>query len=198
MKQTVADGKAAADAVVFECDLPQARDKVWRALTDRELLAAWLMPNDIRPEVGAKFQLRPGAQNVPPAEPAPVEHAAAPPAPSSPPAPMECEILEAEPGRILRWRQREPADAGSPRHFIESVVSFELADSPDGGTHLRVVHDGFTTVVRCSTVVALRPRAQAGNTPKLVIMHKTAIRPTVAVAPHAAITLMSCSLRRAA
>ena len=46
-----------SDAVVLECDLPEPRDKVWRALTEQDLLAKWLLPNDIRPEVGAKFQL---------------------------------------------------------------------------------------------------------------------------------------------
>ncbi|MBS0420320.1 MAG: SRPBCC domain-containing protein [Proteobacteria bacterium] len=133
MKQTVAND----NAVVFECELPEPRAKVWRALTERELLAAWLLP-----------------------------------------APVECEVLETEPGRRLRWRQLETADAVSPRHFIESVVSFELADTQNGGTHLRVVHDGFTTVTRCSTVVAFRPRAKA------------AVTPTSAV--------LCCSLRRAA
>jgi uncharacterized protein YndB with AHSA1/START domain len=120
MKQTV------SDAVVFECELPEPRDKVWRALTERELLAAWLLPNDIRPEVGAKFQLEPAT---------------------------ECEILAADPGRTLSWRQREPADAGAPRYLVESVVSFELADLPGGGTHLRVVHDQFRTVARSATVL---------------------------------------------
>ena len=159
MKQTVAND----DAVVFECELPEPRDKVWRALTERELLAAWLMPNDIRPEVGAKFELRP------PTHTAAREPRGVPGAPSEgsvvPRVPIECEVLDAEPSRLLRWRQREPAEAVSPRHFIESVVSFELADTADGGTHLRVVHDGFTTVIRCSTVVAFRPRAKAAITP---------------------------------
>jgi uncharacterized protein YndB with AHSA1/START domain len=30
------------DAVVTECDLPEAPEKVWKALTAPELLAAWL------------------------------------------------------------------------------------------------------------------------------------------------------------
>jgi uncharacterized protein YndB with AHSA1/START domain len=128
MKQTV------GDAVVFECELPEPRDKVWRALTDKELLAAWLLPNDIRPQVGAKFQLEPA---------------------------IECEVLEAEEGRTLRWRQREPADAVAPRHFVESVVSFELADLPGGGTHLRVVHDQFRAVARSATVLRFPARTQA-------------------------------------
>ena len=109
MKQTV------SDAVVFECELAESRDKVWRALTEKQLLAAWLAPNDIRPEVGAKFQLEPAT---------------------------ECEILQADPGRTLSWRQREPGDTG----LVESVVRFELADLADGGTRLRVVHDCFRAV----------------------------------------------------
>ena len=31
-----------SDAVVLECDLPEPRDQVWRALAEKELLAAWL------------------------------------------------------------------------------------------------------------------------------------------------------------
>jgi uncharacterized protein YndB with AHSA1/START domain len=123
-----------SDAVVLECDLPEPRDKVWRALTEKELLAAWLLPNDIRPEVGTKFQLEPST---------------------------ECEVLEAEPGRTLRWRQREPADAASSRQYVESVVSFELADLPGGGTHLRVVHDGFKAVTCTATVLEFPARTRA-------------------------------------
>ena len=139
-----------SDAVVLECELPEPRAKVWRALTEKELLAAWLLPNDIRPandiepdhdiepehdvepehdfrpEVGAKFHLAPGT---------------------------ECEILHVEPGKTLRWRQVEPSDA----HRVESVVSFELADLPDGGTRLRVVHDQFRAVAK---VLRFPTRAQ--------------------------------------
>jgi uncharacterized protein YndB with AHSA1/START domain len=125
MKQTV------SDAVVFECDLPEPREKVWRALTQKELLAAWLLPNNIRPEVGAKFQLEPATN---------------------------CEVLEAEPGRKLRWRQREPSDAIPSDYMVESFFSFELADLPGGGTRLRVVHDGFATV---ATVVRFPARVKA-------------------------------------
>ena len=70
-------------------------------------------------------------------------------------------MLEAEPGRTLRWRQREPADAVAPRRFVESVVSFELADLPDGGTHLRVVHDGFKSVTCKATVLEFPTRTRA-------------------------------------
>jgi len=193
MKHTI------ADAVVFECDLPQSRDKVWRALTERELLAAWLMPNDIRPEVGAKFQLQPGRAGDQQASVERSVHKQAPVERSGlQQAPVECEVLQAEPGRILRWRQREPADAVSSRYCIESVVSFELADSPDGGTHLRVVHDGFTTVARCSNVVALRPRAQAATAPVPATTTADATARLPAITRRPAIPSVICSLRRAA
>ena len=40
----------AAHAVVTECDLPDAPEKVWKALTVPELLAAWL-PNAVNSEI---------------------------------------------------------------------------------------------------------------------------------------------------
>ncbi|WP_395383190.1 SRPBCC domain-containing protein [Mesorhizobium sp. UC22_110] len=62
------------DDIVVECDLPEAPEKVWRALTEPEIVAAWLLPNDIRSETGQRFSL--GAEGriactVLEAEPAP-------------------------------------------------------------------------------------------------------------------------------
>ena len=78
--------------------LPDAPEKVWRALTVPELLAAWMMPNDIKPETGSRFAF------------------------AGPDAPIECEVLDAEPGRLLRysWRERSsamPTGDGQHRHF---------------------------------------------------------------------------------
>ncbi|MFI4975154.1 MAG: SRPBCC domain-containing protein [Caulobacterales bacterium] len=98
------------DAVVVEADLEEAPDKVWRALSEPDLLEAWLFPNDIRPEPGERFALEDGGRRI------------------------DCEVLEAEPGRTLRYSWRE-ADAG-----VDSEVSFLLTPAPGGGTHLRVVH----------------------------------------------------------
>ena len=39
----------------FEEVYPYPREKVWKALTDSEILAQWLMENDFKPEVGHKF-----------------------------------------------------------------------------------------------------------------------------------------------
>ncbi|MGX5828360.1 SRPBCC family protein [Mesorhizobium sp. 43Arga] len=108
---------AAPDVIEFECDLAEPPEKVWRALTVPELLAAWMMPNDIRPEIGNRFAFA-GTE-----------------------AAIECEILDAEPERLLRysWREQQ-GDAGDP---LDSVVTFTLARTVSGGTHLRIVHDGF-------------------------------------------------------
>ena len=38
-------------------DLPFPRDRVWRALTQKELLAEWLMKGDFAPEVGHDFRM---------------------------------------------------------------------------------------------------------------------------------------------
>jgi uncharacterized protein YndB with AHSA1/START domain len=35
--------------------IPQPREQVWRALTDRTALAEWMFPNDFEPGVGHHF-----------------------------------------------------------------------------------------------------------------------------------------------
>lgn len=104
-------------SVVTECDLPHPPEKVWRALTVPELLAAWLMPNDIDAREGARFAFREEGFTD---------------------DPIECEVLEAEPCRLLRysWRDKEARD-----NALTSIVTFELAHAV-GGTRLRITHSG--------------------------------------------------------
>ena len=45
-------------SVVIEREFPQPPEKVWRALTESELLAEWLMNNDFSPTVGRSFEFR--------------------------------------------------------------------------------------------------------------------------------------------
>lgn len=54
---------------------------------------------------------------------------------------VNSEILAAEPNRLLRyrWPGREE-DRDERGQTLESVVTFELTGTSDGGTHLRVVH----------------------------------------------------------
>ena len=45
-------------SVVVEREVPFPPEKVWRALTQRELIEKWLMKNDFKPVVGHAFTLR--------------------------------------------------------------------------------------------------------------------------------------------
>jgi uncharacterized protein YndB with AHSA1/START domain len=106
------------ERVVHEMRYPHPPERVWRALTDPAELAAWLMPNDFTPQEGARFRLD--------ARPDHLE-------------PFDCEVLEVDPPRRLRarWFVR-----GQP-----TLVTFELR-ADDGGTVLRVEHEGLPTAER--------------------------------------------------
>jgi uncharacterized protein YndB with AHSA1/START domain len=121
--------QTAKDALAFECDLPDAPEKVWRALTVPELLAEWMMPNDIKPETGNRFAF------------------------AGPEAPIECEVLDAEPGRMLRYSWRERS-GDADRQELDSIVTFTLARTVSGGTHLRIVHDGFVQAATPAVAMA--------------------------------------------
>jgi uncharacterized protein YndB with AHSA1/START domain len=115
-------------AVIVECDLEEPPEKVWRALTVPELVAAWLMPNDIRPEIGRRFTFnREGATG----------------------GNIACEVLAAEPNRLIRysWRGEEAERNGEDRPS-DTVVTFVLTETETGGTHLRLVHSGFPRSLR--------------------------------------------------
>ena len=93
-------------AVVTECDLPDAPEKVWQALIAPEWLAGWL------------------------------------------PEAVDCEILAAEPNRLLRYRWRgSEADGDAGARELDSVVTFELTGTETGGTHLRVDHRVLANVI---------------------------------------------------
>jgi len=123
-QETIAE---ATDSIIVECDLNDPPQKVWQALTVPELLAIWLMPNDIRPQVGARFTLqeKPGADGE-----------------------IECKVLRVEPNRLLSysWRQ-DGGRRNAGGRALDSVVTFELAETASGGTHLRLIHSGFPTAL---------------------------------------------------
>ncbi|TGV75209.1 ATPase, partial [Mesorhizobium sp. M00.F.Ca.ET.158.01.1.1] len=62
---------------------------------------------------------------------------------AGPDAAIECEILDAEPEHLLRYSWREQSDDAARQHPLDSTVTFTLARTVSGGTHLRIVHDGF-------------------------------------------------------
>ncbi len=45
-------------SVIVEREMPHSLEKVWRALTQGQLMEEWLMKNDFQPVVGHKFSLR--------------------------------------------------------------------------------------------------------------------------------------------
>jgi uncharacterized protein YndB with AHSA1/START domain len=129
-----------SDPLVFECDFEEPPEKVWRALTERQLLDAWLTTD----------------------EPRRADFAEAQPAPSQPKS--DYEVLTAEPHRLLRyrWRDRDPGVGDSGDREVYSVVTFELAPRPMGGTHLRLTHGEFTLVpVAVMPVSCVRPITSA-------------------------------------
>ena len=102
-------------SVAFECDLPEPVDKVWRALTTREIVSEWLLPTDLKAEKGARFTLSEPAKE-----------------------PIDCEIISIEEQRSIRFGWR---DAEARRDGLSSTVTFEIAATESGGTRLTIVHE---------------------------------------------------------
>lgn len=112
----------ATRSVVVERVFPHPPAKVWRALTERDLLARWMMPNDFEPVVGRSFSFRTD----------PVAHWD---------GVVNCEVLEIEPRQrlVLRWGVGAPGQRGS----LLTTVVFTL--TPEGaGTKFRMEQSGFT------------------------------------------------------
>ncbi|MCA6124109.1 SRPBCC domain-containing protein [Bradyrhizobium sp. WSM 1704] len=111
-------------AITVEKVLPYAVDRIWRTLTTSELLVKWLMPNDFQPTVGHKFNFR----TRPIGDWDGVVH---------------CEVLACEPPRLLRYSWKGGADT-NPEYGskLDTVVTWTLTPV-EGGTKVRMVHDGF-------------------------------------------------------
>jgi uncharacterized protein YndB with AHSA1/START domain len=109
----------------FEYAFAEPPHLVWAALTEPDLLALWLMPNDIKAEVGHNFTFcgvpTPSWDGV-----------------------VHCEVLEVELHRRFsyRWCSYPPhshADTGA----LNTTVVWTLLPSDNGGTKLTLEHSGF-------------------------------------------------------
>ncbi|MDL4814484.1 SRPBCC family protein [Actinomadura opuntiae] len=112
-------GVVSGERASIEVDefLPHPPERVWRALTDPDLLARWLMPNDFKPVVGHRFTF------------------AAKPIPNVGfDGTISCRVLDVEEGRLLRisW------NGGG----LDTTVTWRLA-AEGNGTRLFVEHAGF-------------------------------------------------------
>ncbi|HNV73727.1 MAG TPA: SRPBCC domain-containing protein [Gemmatimonadaceae bacterium] len=105
-----------SDSIAFDFDLPHPPAKVWRALTDPELLSQWLLPT-----IGV--ELAPGATFAFHAPPQPGWDGV-----------VQCRFVEIEAERTLRytWVVGE----------LDTVVTFTLTPTTTG-THLELTQSGF-------------------------------------------------------
>ena len=117
MNPTDTTAPSQIETISFEFDLPHAPEKVWRALTEPELLAEWLLPAigfELAPNAAFTFktQAYPGWDGT-----------------------VNCRFLEIEPMRKLSYTWTVP--------FLDTVVTFTLTPTALG-THLGLVQSGFT------------------------------------------------------
>jgi uncharacterized protein YndB with AHSA1/START domain len=105
------------EAIAFQVDLRHPPEKVWRALTEPELLREWLLP-----VIG--FKLQPGAEFT----------LKAPQAYPGWDGTVDCRMVEIEPHRKLSYTWTVP--------FLDTVVTFELTPT-ETGTRLSIVQSGF-------------------------------------------------------
>jgi uncharacterized protein YndB with AHSA1/START domain len=96
---------------------PYPADRVWAALTSREALSAWFMPNDFKPEVGHRFTFR-----------------ARPFRALGFDGTVRCAVLELDPPTRMVWSW-----AGGN---IDTTVTFTLEPTAEG-TRLRMHQVGF-------------------------------------------------------
>lgn len=106
---------AATRTLVIERDVPHPQDKVWRALTEGQLVEQWLMKNDFQPAVGHQFKFR--------ATPAPNWSGI-----------IDCEVLQVEPKSRLSYTWGTLG--------LGSVVAWTLTPTKNG-THIRMEQSGF-------------------------------------------------------
>ena len=107
--------------IAIDQSLPYPPARVWRALTDPDLLARWLMPNDFQLKVGHRFTFK--GTPVPKVNFSGI---------------IQCEVLDFEAERRLCYSWVD----FSGENDLHSTVTWRL--EPEGqGTHLFLEHDGF-------------------------------------------------------
>jgi uncharacterized protein YndB with AHSA1/START domain len=116
---TVAD-HLLPDTIVEEVTYAHPIDKVWRALTERELLDRWLMATDFEPRIGHRFTFT--------TDPAPGFSGR-----------IECVVDELDPPNRLGFTWW--GGGGNPRTHVRMTLRATTASE----TTLRLEHDGFAS-----------------------------------------------------
>jgi uncharacterized protein YndB with AHSA1/START domain len=110
--------------IQVQYDLPDPPTKVWRALTEPDLLSRWLMPTDIRAEAGHRFTFRseprPGWDGI-----------------------VYCEVLEVIPQERLVYSWRSGSSGQEGGHELNTIITWTLVPTSQGGTRLLLEHSGF-------------------------------------------------------
>jgi uncharacterized protein YndB with AHSA1/START domain len=120
------------ESIEVDYPLEHPPQEVWRLLTDPKLLAMWLMPNDIAPVVGHKFNFR----TKPMGDWDGV---------------VDCQVLECSPYTrfVYSWKggSRKNESGKNPDqswgHELDTICSWTLSPTAEGGTLLHLSHTGF-------------------------------------------------------
>lgn len=104
------------NAIEFKIEYDFSIVEVWKALTDKDAMSEWLMPCDIQPIIGHKFQFKtksfPGFNGI-----------------------INCEVLEVIENELLSFSW-----SGCP--LKQTEVSFRL-EKTENKTTVYFVHNGF-------------------------------------------------------
>lgn len=109
--------------IIIKWNFPHPPEKVWKFLTDPELLGQWLMKNDFKPVVGHKFQFhtkpipKMGFDGI-----------------------VYCEVMEIVPMRKLVYTWKGGARPGDIR--LDTVLTWTLIPQ-ENGTDIILEHTGF-------------------------------------------------------
>lgn len=108
--------------VKTEIFYPYPQEQVWRVLTNRQALAAWLMDNDFEPRIGHKFQFRtnslPGLDGI-----------------------IYCQVLELDEPKRLAYTWCDSLIGE------RAIVTWTL-EAVEGGTQLHLHHRVVETLYR--------------------------------------------------
>lgn len=113
--------EAASHSIIVERMMPHSAAKIWRALTEINLLEQWLANNDFQPVTGHKFKFhRPPSQGWN--------------------GILECEVLSVEPFERLTYTCNNPGT--DAENGLKSVVTWTLTPLKNC-TLLRMEQSGF-------------------------------------------------------